>query len=127
MGKQPKADGDTPKSATPTTALAPGSEQVASTADSELQEVLCTSWTCVATTGLEEFLKHSGVGVFQRKLAMAARWPAWEFTVHEGSVHFLNHSAMGDLHEERNVEGDTLTFSLTSSDGATWGRVFTRA
>lgn len=172
--QKPKADSDTPTTATPTTAPVPESEQAVSTADSEIQEVLCTSWTCVATTGLEEFLKHTGVGTFQRKLAMAARWPAWEFTVRDGSMHFLNHSAMGDLHEdirldgqpyqwkdgrgnlmtctaswektseggvlriartgalatyseERRVEGDTLTFSLTSSDGATWGRVFTRA
>jgi len=143
--------------------------------EDEIAEVLhARSWTCVATTGLEEFLKHTGIGAFQRKLAMAARWPSWEFKVTEGNIHFLNHSAMGDLHEdirldgepyqwrdgrgnlmsctaswektadggilrvsrtgtiatyseERRVEGDTLTFSLTNADGATWGRVFNRA
>jgi len=157
----------------------PKSPKVASPAapakiEDEIAEVLRGAWTCVATTGLEEFLKHTGIGAFQRKLAMAARWPSWEFKVTEGNIHFLNHSAMGDLHEdirwdgqpyqwrdgrgnlmsctatwektadggilrvsrtgtiatyseERRVEGDTLTFSLTNADGATWGRIFNRA
>jgi len=154
---------------------APASQVASARPEDQVDEVLARgSWTCVATTGLEEFLKHTGIGTFQRKLAMAARWPSWEFKVTKGNLHFLNHSAMGDLHEdirldgqtyewkdgrgnlmsctatwektaeggilrisrtgaiatyseERRVEGDTLTFSLTNSDGAIWGRVFNRA
>jgi len=143
--------------------------------EDEVAQVLVRgSWTCVATTGLDEFLKHTGIGAFQRKLAKAARWPSWEFKMAKGNVHFVNHSAMGVLHEdirldgqgyqwrdgrgnlmsctatwestaeggilrmartgdiatyseERRVEGDTLTFTLTNADGASWGRVFNRS
>jgi len=89
---------DSPKAAVPQTQAKP---------EDEVGEVLCSSWTCVATTGLEEFLKHTGIGAFQRKLAMAARWPAWEFSVAAGNLHFLNHSAMGDLHEDIRLDGQT--------------------
>jgi len=58
------------------------------------------SWTCVATQGLEEFMLASGVGIFQRKIAKAARWPAWDFAANNHVIVFVNHSAIGDLREE---------------------------
>jgi hypothetical protein len=70
-------------------------------------EALVGSWTCIATNGLEEFLKKTGVGAFQRKLAMAARWPSWDFTLESDRVKFVNHSALGDLHEEILLDGSS--------------------
>jgi len=61
---------------------------------------LMGSWKCVDTFGLEDFLKASGVGVFQRKVAMAARWPAWDWSNEGAHILFINHSAIGDLKEE---------------------------
>merc|ERR1711879_258646 len=131
-------------------------------------------WKCVATNGLEAFLKHTGVPMWQRKIALSASWPSWEFEVDGDRIKFTNHSALGDLkeeirldgttynwrdgkgndfssraewtespdggvltiyrdgklakyYEERHLSGDTLKFTLTHGDGATWGRVFERA
>jgi len=61
---------------------------------------LAGSWRCVETFGLEEFLKATGVGMFQRKIAMAAAWPKWDFTVDGDILKFINHSAIGDLFED---------------------------
>jgi len=66
---------------------------------------LAGEWQCVATDGMDEFLKATGVGMLQRQIAAKARWPAWEFSVSGGRVHLLNHSAMGDLREEINLSG----------------------
>lgn len=60
---------------------------------------LIGSWKCVETHGLDDFLKATGVGVFQRKIANAAKWPGWEFKVVDGKLIFINHSALGDLLE----------------------------
>mmetsp|Transcript_96516 Transcript_96516/g.277187 ORF Transcript_96516/g.277187 Transcript_96516/m.277187 type:complete len:427 (-) Transcript_96516:51-1331(-) len=62
--------------------------------------LLMGSWKCVDTYGLEEFLKASGVGIFQRKIAMAAKWPGWDFSNEGDFILFINHSAIGDLKEE---------------------------
>jgi len=71
---------------------------------------LAGQWKCVATSGLEEFLKHTGVGAFQRKLALAARWPNWDFEVDGNIVKFVNHSAMGDLKENIPLDGSTYSW-----------------
>mmetsp|Transcript_99388 Transcript_99388/g.195240 ORF Transcript_99388/g.195240 Transcript_99388/m.195240 type:complete len:294 (+) Transcript_99388:92-973(+) len=66
---------------------------------------LAGTWRCVETKGLDEFLKASGVNVFQQKFAMAAKWPTWDFVTHPDRVTFVNHSALGDLTEEILVDG----------------------
>lgn len=63
-------------------------------------QVLSGPWTCVATEGLESFLKSTGVGVIQRKFAVSARWPSWNFSVSEDRIIFVNHTAIGVLQEE---------------------------
>lgn len=78
----------------------PGGAAAAGEEEADSFEILTGSWNCVATQGLEEFLKATGAGTFQRKFAMAARWPAWEFSVSNGRISFTNHSQMGDLKEE---------------------------
>eukprot|EP00408_Alexandrium_pacificum_P036616 CAMPEP_0171277518 /NCGR_PEP_ID=MMETSP0790-20130122/64390_1 /TAXON_ID=2925 /ORGANISM="Alexandrium catenella, Strain OF101" /LENGTH=352 /DNA_ID=CAMNT_0011746637 /DNA_START=63 /DNA_END=1122 /DNA_ORIENTATION=+ len=60
---------------------------------------LMGSWKCVETHGLDAFLKATGVGVFQRKIAGAAKWPAWEYQLEGDQVKFTNHSAIGVLLE----------------------------
>mmetsp|Transcript_17486 Transcript_17486/g.40752 ORF Transcript_17486/g.40752 Transcript_17486/m.40752 type:complete len:413 (-) Transcript_17486:224-1462(-) len=60
-------------------------------------------WECVATQGLDEFMVKSGVGTFQRKIAKAAKWPAWEFAANGDVLNFHNHSAIGILKEEIKV------------------------
>lgn len=67
---------------------------------SQMMPQILGSWKCVATQGLDEFLKKSGVGMFQRKIAGAARWPNWDFTASGEAILFVNHSAIGDLKEE---------------------------
>lgn len=54
----------------------------------------------VDTWGLEDFLKATGVGMFQRKIALAARWPDWDFVDQGDKVLFINHSQLGDIREE---------------------------
>mmetsp|Transcript_36240 Transcript_36240/g.91217 ORF Transcript_36240/g.91217 Transcript_36240/m.91217 type:complete len:422 (+) Transcript_36240:52-1317(+) len=73
--------------------------------DDDLATPLAGGWNCVATTGLEEFLKATGVPAFYRRFALSARWPSWDFNVSKGHVHFINHSAMGDLHEHIPLDG----------------------
>mmetsp|Transcript_165528 Transcript_165528/g.293131 ORF Transcript_165528/g.293131 Transcript_165528/m.293131 type:complete len:560 (-) Transcript_165528:74-1753(-) len=70
--------------------------------------VLLGSWKCVETTGLESFLKQTGVNIFQRKIALAARWPSWEFVATDdgGSIRFINHSAVGALKEDIVLNGE---------------------
>lgn len=65
----------------------------------QVAPALIGSWKCVETHGLDDFLKATGVGVFQRKIANAAKWPGWEFKVVDGKLIFINHSALGDLLE----------------------------
>lgn len=57
-------------------------------------------WICTATHGLEEFMVKSKVGVFQRKIALAARWPSWQFAAEGPKIAFVNHSAIGDIRED---------------------------
>eukprot|EP00929_Paragymnodinium_shiwhaense_P118956 TRINITY_DN90853_c0_g1_i1.p1 TRINITY_DN90853_c0_g1~~TRINITY_DN90853_c0_g1_i1.p1 ORF type:complete len:449 (-),score=61.45 TRINITY_DN90853_c0_g1_i1:144-1427(-) len=71
---------------TPTAAFAP--------------QPLVGSWKCVHTHGLEDFMIKSGIGMFQRKIAMAASWPSWEFAAKGDTLLFVNHSAIGDIREE---------------------------
>mmetsp|Transcript_21691 Transcript_21691/g.64605 ORF Transcript_21691/g.64605 Transcript_21691/m.64605 type:complete len:345 (+) Transcript_21691:66-1100(+) len=66
---------------------------------------LAGEWRCVATDGLDEFLKATGVAPLRRFAAAKARWPTWEFAVSDDRVHFVNHSAMGDLREEIDLSG----------------------
>jgi hypothetical protein len=68
-------------------------------------ETLAGKWKCVATTGLEEFLKLTGVPMFQRKIAMSASWPSWDFAVEGDLVKYVNHSALGDLNETILLDG----------------------
>mmetsp|Transcript_85147 Transcript_85147/g.264553 ORF Transcript_85147/g.264553 Transcript_85147/m.264553 type:complete len:400 (+) Transcript_85147:118-1317(+) len=67
---------------------------------SKIAPPLLGGWKCVATQGLDEFLKATGVGMFQRKLAKAAKWPSWDFSARDNLLVFVNHSAIGDLREE---------------------------
>merc|ERR1711937_660232 len=62
--------------------------------------VLVGKWKCVHTWGMEEFLKASGVDMWSRKFALAAKWPSWEFHQKDGAILFINHTAIGDLKEE---------------------------
>lgn len=140
--------------------------------DDNIAPALIGDWRCVDTHGLDEFLKATGVGMFQRKIAKAAKWPSWTFFVESELLVFINHSAIGELKEEiplgtdyktkdghgnsltcktewedrknggllittrtgdigsykeeRLVEGDKLTFTLTHGTGISWGRVFER-
>jgi len=71
--------------------------------------VLVGSWKCVATNGLDEFLKATGVGVFQRKIAKAAKWPRWEYHMKGETLAFVNHSAIGDLQEDLRI-GEEYTW-----------------
>merc|ERR1719469_1539005 len=48
---------------------------------------------------MDEFLKATGTNAFNRRLAGAARWPSWDFLADGETLHFVNHSAMGDLTE----------------------------
>lgn len=72
---------------------------------------LLGSWKCVATQGLGDFLKQSGVNLFQRKIAMAARWPSWEFKApgSAAQVQFINNSAVGVLMEDMKLDGQDYT------------------
>merc|ERR1711976_404675 len=38
--------------------------------------------------------------MFQRKIALAAKWPSWDFVANGEQVIFINHSAIGDIREE---------------------------
>merc|ERR1711920_487411 len=41
--------------------------------------------------------------MFQRKIAKAAKWPAWDFAADGEKIIFVNHSAIGDIKEEITV------------------------
>merc|ERR1712048_1549044 len=62
-------------------------------------------WTCVATFGLDEFLKAMNIGWIQRTAASKAPWPTWVFMQNDDHVAFINQSAMGDLREDIIVDG----------------------
>jgi hypothetical protein len=49
------------------------------------------------------------VGVFQRKIAKAAKWPRWEYNMNGESLVFVNHSAIGDLREDLSI-GEEYTW-----------------
>lgn len=72
--------------------------------------VLDGHWRCVDTFGLDEFLTATGVGYFQRKLAAAAAWPKWEFKVEGDVIKFVNHSALGPIKEDMQLNGATYTW-----------------
>jgi len=91
---QSLAEGKTP--ATPASTVQP----VLQPDSDQGVRILVGSWKCVATNGLDEFLKATGVGVFQRKIAKAAKWPRWEYNMKGELLVFVNHSAIGDLRED---------------------------
>merc|ERR1740121_2561896 len=66
----------------------------------------------------------TGIGAFQRKLAMAARWPSWDFSMGDGHLRYINHSAMGDLTEDIRLDGQTYQWrdgrGNPMSCSATW-------
>jgi len=62
------------------------------------QELL-GKWTCVDTWGMENFLKAQKRSWAERKLAMSARWPDWEFKKEGEEIVFLNFTQMGLLTE----------------------------
>ncbi|CAK8993123.1 Phenylalanyl-tRNA synthetase beta subunit [Durusdinium trenchii] len=72
-------------------------------------EVLFGTWRCVDTWGLEDFLKANRVGLIQRKVALAAKWPNWDFHRSEQGVRFVNHSMLGDLVEEVNLQEEYVS------------------
>ncbi|CAJ1461950.1 unnamed protein product [Effrenium voratum] len=63
-------------------------------------EPLLGSWLCMDTWGLEEFLKANNVNLIQRKLALSAKWPSWDFERTAGGLRFVNRTMLGDLVEE---------------------------
>uniref|UniRef100_A0A7S2P381 C2 domain-containing protein n=1 Tax=Zooxanthella nutricula TaxID=1333877 RepID=A0A7S2P381_9DINO len=73
---------------------------------------LIGAWKCTETHGLEAFLKSTGVGMFQRKIALAAAWPGWEFATNGEKLEFVNHSAIGNL-----VEHIDMRKEYTHKDG----------
>jgi len=93
---RPRALAESKTSATPESAIQP----VLQPDSDQGVRALVGSWKCVATNGLDEFLKATGVGVFQRKIAKAAKWPRWEYNMNGESLVFVNHSAIGDLRED---------------------------
>lgn len=70
-------------------------------------------WVCVATFGLQDFLKKEGFSKMQRLAASRTPWPEWEFDQDGDRFKFVNRSAMGDLIEEFVVGGP----GHTSLDG----------
>eukprot|EP00927_Polykrikos_kofoidii_P060941 TRINITY_DN55839_c0_g1_i1.p1 TRINITY_DN55839_c0_g1~~TRINITY_DN55839_c0_g1_i1.p1 ORF type:complete len:444 (-),score=57.63 TRINITY_DN55839_c0_g1_i1:54-1385(-) len=62
--------------------------------------VLIGSWKCVDTQNMEDFLIKSGIGMFQRKIALAAKWPTFEFIIDGRLIILNNHSAIGIIREE---------------------------
>jgi len=63
------------------------------------------SWVCIATWGLDEFLKAAGISYVQRCAAAKASWPSWDFEQDEDSIKFCNHTMMGDISEVFTVGG----------------------
>mmetsp|Transcript_6424 Transcript_6424/g.14054 ORF Transcript_6424/g.14054 Transcript_6424/m.14054 type:complete len:410 (+) Transcript_6424:34-1263(+) len=84
-------------------------------------------WVCVGTWGLEDFLKKIGTPYMQRKLALSAPWPSWEFRQTGNNFYFKNKGCLGDIVEEFVVGGPSysmrdgrkqlLTCSATWLDG----------
>jgi len=70
---------------------------------------LAGAWVCIATWGLEEFLKSTGVSWARRKAAMGAPWPSWEFQQSGDHVVFVNNSAVGVLREEITANNQPFT------------------
>jgi len=66
-------------------------------------------WTCTGTWGLEEFLKKLGTPYMQRRLALSAPWPTWEFVQTGNHFYFKNKTVMGEIIEEFIVDGPEYT------------------
>lgn len=73
---------------------------------------LSGDWKCVATQGLEPFLIATGIGWAQRKIANAAAWPSWSFSIQDDRILFVNNAAIGVIKEEIPLNKD-----FTSMDG----------
>lgn len=111
--RRPSESGGDLVLAFPASDVAPASglaEEASAIAGAE--KALGGPWTCVATQSLEAFLKATGINVFQRKIACAARWPSWSFSVVDDRIIFLNNTAIGVLREEIPLGRD-----YTSIDG----------
>lgn len=94
------AKADVRQVSAPTSVAPPAAAPAAAPADDGIPHPIIGVWKCVETRGLDDFLKATGVGMFQRKIANAARWPGWEYTLKGDRVLFINKSAIGDLKEE---------------------------
>jgi hypothetical protein len=92
--RPPEAERPAPEAAAPEQA-AP--DQVAPAAAPCLE--LLGKWTCVDTWGMEDFLKAQKRSFFERKIALSARWPEWEFKKEGEEIVFLNLTQMGLLTE----------------------------
>lgn len=62
-------------------------------------------WVCIATWGLDEFLKEMGISYMKRLAASKAPWPSWEFQQNQDKIKFCNHTMLGDINEEFVVDG----------------------
>eukprot|EP00928_Gymnodinium_smaydae_P097336 TRINITY_DN87_c0_g1_i1.p1 TRINITY_DN87_c0_g1~~TRINITY_DN87_c0_g1_i1.p1 ORF type:complete len:299 (-),score=42.34 TRINITY_DN87_c0_g1_i1:163-1059(-) len=60
---------------------------------------LSGSWECVATWGLDDFLKRMGARWPDRALAGRAPWPSWEFSFRGKEVTYVNRSSFGVMTE----------------------------
>lgn len=92
--RRPEAEPPAPEAAAPEQA-AP--EEAAPAAAPCLE--LLGKWTCVDTWGMEDFLKAQKRSFFERKIALSARWPEWEFKRDGEEIVFLNLTQMGLLTE----------------------------
>lgn len=63
-------------------------------------------WVCSDTWGLDEFLAANRASTVQRFVATKkASWPSWHFEQQGGHFIFTNHSMLGDVKEEFDVDG----------------------
>lgn len=62
-------------------------------------------WICIATWGLDEFLKEMGISYMKRLAASKAPWPSWEFKQEQDQFSFCNHTMLGDIREEFVADG----------------------
>lgn len=60
---------------------------------------------CIATWGLDDFLKGMGISYMKRLAASKAPWPSWEFKQEQDQFSFCNHTMLGDIREEFVADG----------------------
>lgn len=86
--------------AEPDVPVAPEAPQSEEPLEVERPQALLGKWRCVDTFGLEEFLKAQKVSFFERKIALGAKWPDWEFKADGDKITFLNNTMVGLLTEQ---------------------------